>query len=301
MSYVLLEHRELGTNAPGLANVRRLRQSVDRSAHYIAAKAKPWITYSAIGPRRFRLKPIKQAEAELPSGFLVPCLFDFIYAANRTEPVIVLRPINDCDFAGTKAFFEIGNIKNSSEIPPGLAIFRLEKISSDWLVGFRFRYCPSQQRPWPAWRLVAAPQIILARLVDGVLLSFAILHRETDGNGLLILGIGHIWGMRLAGFSLRLGTAYMLYASKLKQLSLRRGIDEMLCLDQGIATRLEPPDHDTCYAIAMRPCCQLALRVHDEHLSAELIRRDHLVEHCHSHARIVTEPAHPAVSRIEML
>src|SRR5690606_20588373 len=234
MSYVLLEHRELGTNAPGLANVRRLRQSVDRSAHYIAAKAKPWIAYSAIGPRRFRLEPIKQAEAELPSGFQVPCLLDFIYAANRTEPVVVLRPINDCDFAGTKAFFEIGNIKNSSEIPPGLAIFRLEKISSDWLVGFRFRYCPSQQRPWPAWWRVVAPQVILTRLVDGVVLSFAILYREADRGGVLVFGISHVRSVLLARFHLGFGTTHVLCASKLKPLCMRRGVDEILFFYQSI-------------------------------------------------------------------
>src|SRR5690606_1963451 len=224
---VLLEHRELGFDAARLADVRRLREPVDGAPDHVSTKAEPSIPHAAVRPRAFRLKPIHQAEATLPGRFSVEHLLDLVDVADRAEPVIVLRPIDDADLMGPKAFLEVRNIENSAEIPPRLAVFRLEQVPSDRFVGFRLLRRPPQEGSRPARRLIAAPQLVLARLVYRVILPWDVLHREAHGNGLLVPRVGHLRSMRLAGLCAGLGATHVLHAGKLEQLSLRCGIDEI--------------------------------------------------------------------------
>ena len=51
----------------------------------------------------------------------------------------------------------------------------------------------------------------------------------------------------------------------------------------------------------MGPGGDLSLGMEDEHVSAELIRSDHLMEHGDRNARIMTQAADPPVAWIEMM
>ena len=167
---VLLEHGELGPDTAGGPHVRRLSESIWSSSDHVAAKPQARIANPAVGPRRLCLKPVQQTQAELARGFEIAGPLSRISTQNRAEPVVVLGPVDDGHVAAREARLEVAPVENPAKGPPGLRVRGFEQPTRDGLVSLRFHGCPPKQRPRPAARPKLAPEAVLPRLVDRVIL-----------------------------------------------------------------------------------------------------------------------------------
>lgn len=165
-----------------------IRHYSDR-AHGIAAQTQPRVAKTAVRARGLGLQPVEQAQAELSCSLGIAFPLKRIDTANRSEPVVVLRPVDHRDVAGGEALREICSIEDSAEAPPGVTVLGLEEAARQWLVGLGAHWGPAQQRPGPSGRPVIAPEFILPGLVDRVVLARAMLDRKADRDRLLVARI----------------------------------------------------------------------------------------------------------------
>ena len=93
--------------------------------------------WKSVRTRRFRLQPVKEAEAELLRRFDVARLLGAINADDWTEPVVVLRPIDDSDVTSREAIVEVAPVENASKTPPRTIILCLEQESPQRLLRVR--------------------------------------------------------------------------------------------------------------------------------------------------------------------
>src|SRR5690348_12657479 len=105
--------------------------------------------------------------------------------------------------------------------------------------------------------------------------------------------------MRLARCGTRFRSHDVLDAGQREQVAIRGGIDEKTRLDERLAIGLETSDEHPCYSVSLHPGCNRAVRMQDEELARELIRHHHLMDHGDRDSRIMAEPAHPAIARIQ--
>src|SRR5690349_24237578 len=105
---------------------------------------------------------------------------------------------------GAKPFSKIRPVENPSERPPGFVNRGLEEQASDRLVGLGARRRPVEQATRPARRAILAPQAILPRPIDRVVLLRQVLHREARGDRLVITGIALLRRVGLARLGARL-------------------------------------------------------------------------------------------------
>src|SRR6266478_3502503 len=103
---MLLQHRELGSDAARLANIRVHGKPVF-SPRYVRPQAQSGPSGVAISARGFRLHPIEQGQAELlRTSAMARGLFR-AYVADVAKPVIVLRPVHQANVAGVGAAREV--------------------------------------------------------------------------------------------------------------------------------------------------------------------------------------------------
>jgi hypothetical protein len=265
----------------------------------IATQAQTGIPETAIGPGRFGLQPVEQAEAELPGGLEVASLLGRVHADDGPKPVIVLGPIDDGDVAACEPLLEVGAIEDPTKAPPWMVVFGLEQRSGQRLVGLRTHRGPAQQRPGPPWRTELAPLLVLSRLVDRVVLTGKMLDGEADRDGLLIPRIRLLGGMGLACLGTRLRPHHMLHAGQLQELSIGGCVDEERRLDEGIPPRLQAPHHHAGHPVALRPGGKGPVRLQHDQPATQLVRCHHLVEHRDRDPWVVAQPAHPTVAWVE--
>src|SRR5690606_29372998 len=103
---VLFENCELGKDAPRLADVRILGESIV-GAGKIAAKPESFPAGAAVRTRRFGLHPIQERETKLLGAVQMRQSFLRLIAMNIAEPVVVLRPIDQRDIAFVSAGGEV--------------------------------------------------------------------------------------------------------------------------------------------------------------------------------------------------
>src|SRR4051794_24062802 len=135
MSDVLLEDRELCPDPAGLSNVGRLREAIDGLSDDIWPQSQARISLATIRPRRLRLKPVEEAQAQLAGGFQAPDPFESVDTADGSEPVIVLRPVDDGRVAGGETVQEVTAVEDAPKTPPGVIVLRLEQVSSQRVPG----------------------------------------------------------------------------------------------------------------------------------------------------------------------
>src|SRR6185312_2016696 len=155
--------------------------------------------------------------------------------------------VDDGHVTGREPRLEVTAIEDAPKAPPRLPICGLKQPTHQRLVRLRLHARPAEQGSWPAGGTVLAPEIVLPRLLDSVVLAGQVLDGEANGDGLLVESVLALGSMRLT----RLGTGFC------------------------------PED------------------VQDEQAAGKLVRNHHLVDDCDGDSRIVAEPAHPAVTRVE--
>jgi hypothetical protein len=73
---------------------------------------------ATVRSRRFGLKPVEKAEAELSGCLKITSLFQFIDTADWREPIIIERPIDHSHITLRETLREILEVQNSPEGPP---------------------------------------------------------------------------------------------------------------------------------------------------------------------------------------
>src|SRR4051812_48739288 len=98
-----------------------------------------------------------------------------------------------------------------------------------------------------------APQVILPRLFNAVILTRKMLHREADSDGLLIARVLVLRRVGLTCHCTRFGSNDVLDSSEGEKVSIWRRIDEIVCLDERFASGDELVHYDTQHSVAICP------------------------------------------------
>src|SRR5438034_3605852 len=136
--------------------------------------------------------------------------------AEVAEPVIILRPVNQCDIAAVSTGREIATVRDATiepEIEPLPCLAGWVEASGSLLERDRLGRPPAQERSGPGRRQlwnILAPEVILRRLVDRVVFAEEIIHREATGKGLLIGRLRLSRCVKLARFPARFKAGHIL-------------------------------------------------------------------------------------------
>src|SRR5690606_2324146 len=148
--------------------------------------AKAAIACTSIQPRRLRLHPVKKGETQLPRGAFVGRSLLRGYADQRPEPVVVLRPVHESDVATVAIGRIVSAIEDPAERPQIFSAFRLEDGLMADVEGDRIDKRPAKLLCRPERRAIAAPEIIVRRPLDGVILAGEIVDGEAGRDRLLV-------------------------------------------------------------------------------------------------------------------
>lgn len=188
---MLLEHGELGAEPAGFPDVRGLRQPVVRAQHITARAQSREALPSGQRIGRLRLQPVNHAEAQLPGRLEVLAPLDRRHPAERPEMVFIRMPDRDGHIAGEGAEPKLSRHSSRRENTPRARHVgtgpdrsaeviqpRAEKVGQDELrVGTARTLCP-------------APEIVVPRARDHVLLARSVIKREHVGEHHLLARVG---------------------------------------------------------------------------------------------------------------
>ena len=86
---------------------------------------------------------------------------------------------------------------------------------------------PAQLRSRPEVSLIAAPEVVVRRPLNDVILARQPVHGETPGDGLLVERVGRAGqGVQLAGLRLALGADDVLHVSQRQQVAQLGGVED---------------------------------------------------------------------------
>ena len=189
------------------------------------------------------------------------CAFGFLRrharSDQRAQPVVVLGPVHQgCAAAsGIGPGTEVPGVGDPAVNPEPVPIAPGIESSTGRLERDRIAVRQVEQLPRPG-RIepgnVVAPEIILGRPIDRVVLALEVIHGEAAGDGLLNLGTWAARGVRLAGLGLALGADHELDAGQRQQVP-QLGRIQKIRGDQGTLVaslaisddhRLDPVPHD---------------------------------------------------------
>ena len=222
--------REFRADTAALANVGSERESV-RSAQNTSTRLEPWPTRAAIGTGRFSLKPINETPTQgLRLGLALTALLKtHARPDQRSQPMIILRPIDQADRRVTSGILESGRIPDAPVGPQiGKSSFthgiegeatRLER--------HRMSMFPGKQPPRPRWshrrHIISPPSVIIGSL-ENVVLPGMVFQSETPSDGLLVERVGHFRSGRFTGFRAGFRSSHMLHTRQRQQVAQFRGL-----------------------------------------------------------------------------
>ena len=192
---VLLEHGELGLDAPGFANIGGLGQAVVGSDQ-VGPEPESLPAGLAVRSGTIGLKPVEEREAELLRPGDVPLGVGRrdLGADQRAEPVVVLRPVHErrARAAGIVAGLEIPRVEDSPVNPQPVARASRVEAAAGRLERDRIGVVQIEQPSRPRGvdgRDVGFPEVVLGGPVDGVVLPVEVVDREAAGDPLLVVGL----------------------------------------------------------------------------------------------------------------
>jgi hypothetical protein len=148
---------------------------------------------------------------------------------------------------------------------------------------------------------IGAPELVVPRRRDGVVLPGQMFDRETDRDRLLITGVLLLGSVRFAGLCSRLGADDIFHAGKLQPVTVRR-----TPMKYGAVSRDSAPNSParSTTALIRSPSDSAAIgccRVQHEQPAGEQIGSHHLRQHRHRHPRVMAQPTHPPVAGIKRI
>src|SRR5215207_2367742 len=234
---VLLQHRELGPDTVALAHVDTLGEAVPGSDD-VGTKTQAPVPRATVEPGRLGLHPVQHREAELPRALQVFLALHFSDAYERAEPVVYLRPVDQCDVAFEQAFGEVLAGKYAPVVPEVGAVtpceegFFVKDRALQGLQGIRVDVGPGELRARPEARLVAAPELVIVGLVYCVVLVRHVVERKAPAHRLLIQRVRlSRQRVELPGLILALRTDDVLDAGQLEQVSELRRVEHVAGVD----------------------------------------------------------------------
>ncbi len=228
---MVLGHREQRLDAAAFADIGGNRQAVER-AHHASRRLQPAIAVAAVMARRFGLHPVEHGERELARALQM--LFRLLGRnADDGAPAIVdLRPVHEADVGGVA----VADMVLAIEYPPVVPVVRREfgvavAHKQRAIVGLQRHRIGADEGKLavgPEIELEIAPDIIIARALDGVVLVRVIAHGEAPAHRLLVIGVGLARkGRRLAGLGLAFRADDVLDIAELQKIAKFGGVDEI--------------------------------------------------------------------------
>ena len=166
----------------------------------------------------------------------------------------------------------------------------------------RVRHLPAQQLSGPGRlhrRNVIAPERVLLRLVDRVVLTFEIIDREAHGERLHVCGLGLFGRTRLAGLTAALETGHVLGFGQRQQIALLGRVNEVCGVDGSrspdsllftVTERMESP----LTSAAVGLCCVSSSSEPPQHTARACL------QHRKRHPRFVRNLRDTAVAGIQI-
>ena len=287
---VLLGHRPQRAQAPGLADVRRHRETVRRVADHVAAQPQP-------REAALRLHPVQERAAER-AGAVVRSV------EHRLVGVVDLRPVHQRDVARVAAGREQATRCDPAEAPQVLVEVGVVEVGADGervLVRVRVeaaRHGAQRLRirgdPGEAVR----EALVLRGARDRVVLARVMVEREADRDRLQVARLVLRRRVRLARPLARLEASHVLGAGEREQRAGLGRVEYQIGLHGDLAVRSGERDRLDAVAVdrgAGRRVAQQHLQPPGGERRCEL-----RVKHGERHARFVSEPRHRARARVQL-
>jgi hypothetical protein len=133
----------------------------------------------------------------------------------RTKPVVDGRPVDQRNITGIATFGIVPTIEDAAVVPEIARMRALRRAIEDRerarLKRFGIVVGPAKLGSRPERSLIAAPEVVILRPGDRVILVGKIVHREAPAYGLLVQRLCRTGdGVRLSSLSLALGADHVL-------------------------------------------------------------------------------------------
>lgn len=236
-------------------------------------------------------------------------------ADQRLQPVVVQRPVDQRDVRVERA----GTVQLAGQDPPEteqLLVARVGRLvgadvqriqlrvrhegARDRLQAARVRSEEAEQRTGPELRLIGAPEVVVGRALDGVVLALVVRERETHRDALLVEGLRLLGGVRLVVLAPRLRADHMLHPGEFEEFTGLGGVDDVTGGDRTAVAAARVGEGDGPYSVVVA-----RLRGHRAVLGQQreqpggAVRGDHRLHHRERDARLVAQLADAARTRIE--
>ena len=297
---VLFRDRQLRLDAAALADVGILRQSILR-IHNVRTQPQAFPARAAVRTRTLRLQPVEPGKTQLFRAVEVPGRLVGRDVEKIAEHVIVLRPVHERDIARVGARDEIRAVDDPAVTEEARRLRWIEThVERLERLGLRIKQAEQLSRPRRReGRDVVTPERVVARPVDGVILTREVIHREAAGERLMIVGLRLGLRARFAGVALRLRPGDVLGARHRQQIAELRRIDEHRRPQHEAVPGFEVAHLHSLHAIAGRRRRRRLMPEQDSHALCGHVRREHFLEHRERDARFVAEFGDAAVAGIQ--